>query len=78
MNAFRAYFRVSGGYKVREIRMNLGDDVTGVTLIDNGQLTIDNYAGADSWYDLQGRKLSGKPTQKGVYIYKGKKVVIDF
>ena len=79
INAFRGYFHVnlSGAGQVRSIRLNLGDKVTGVTLIDNGQLTIDNYAGADSWYDLQGRKLNFKPTQKGVYIYKGKKVVIE-
>ena len=25
------------------------------------------------YYDLQGRRLDGKPTQPGVYIYKGKK-----
>ena len=29
-----------------------------------------------SWYDLQGRKLAGRPTQKGVYINKGKKQVV--
>jgi len=28
----------------------------------------------DAWYSLDGRKLSGKPTKKGIYIYKGKKV----
>ena len=27
-------------------------------------------------YDLQGRQLQGKPTKKGVYIYKGKKVTV--
>jgi hypothetical protein len=27
----------------------------------------------DAYYDLQGRRLDGKPTQPGVYIYKGKK-----
>ena len=53
-------------------------EVTGIgTLsVDNGQLTIDNYADADDWYDLQGRKLSGKPTQKGLYINNGRKIVI--
>ena len=30
----------------------------------------------DSWYSLDGRKLNAKPTQKGMYIYKGKKQVI--
>ena len=28
----------------------------------------------DAWYLLDGRKLSGQPTKKGIYIYKGKKV----
>jgi hypothetical protein len=28
------------------------------------------------WYTLDGRKIFGKPTTKGLYIYKGKKVVI--
>jgi hypothetical protein len=23
------------------------------------------------WYDLQGRRLSGRPTQKGIYIHNG-------
>ena len=27
-------------------------------------------------YDLQGRKLQGKPTQRGVYINNGHKVLI--
>ena len=28
------------------------------------------------WYTLDGRQLSGKPTQRGLYIINGKKVVI--
>lgn len=38
--------------------------------IDNSQFTIDN------WYSLDGRKLSAKPTQRGIYINNGKKVII--
>ena len=45
---------------------------TGIRSIDNGKWIMDNY-----WYDLQGRKLPGKPTQKGIYIYKGKKRIIQ-
>ena len=30
----------------------------------------------DVWYDLSGRKLSGKPDKKGVYIREGKKYLI--
>ena len=31
---------------------------------------------SDSWYTLDGRRLSGKPTKKGVYINDGRKIVI--
>ena len=51
---------------------DLGEGTTGVDLIDNGKLIIDN----DGWYDLNGRKLQGKPSQKGIYIKNGKKVVV--
>ena len=30
----------------------------------------------DGWYTLDGRKLSTRPTQKGIYINKGKKILI--
>ena len=30
----------------------------------------------DGWYTLDGRRLNGLPTQKGVYIHKGKKLLI--
>jgi hypothetical protein len=33
--------------------------------------------GDDSWYSLDGRRLQGKPATKGIYIYKGSKVVIS-
>ena len=31
---------------------------------------------SDAWYDMTGRKLTGKPAKKGVYVHQGKKVVI--
>ena len=30
----------------------------------------------DAWYSLDGVRLSGKPTQRGMYINNGNKVVI--
>ena len=30
----------------------------------------------DAWYTVDGVKLSGKPTRKGIYLYGGLKVVI--
>ena len=44
--------------------------VTGIETIDREPLTL------NQWYDMQGRKLQGQPKQKGVYISKGKKVVV--
>ena len=53
-------------------------DRNGVTTtigsIENGELIIENDA--DNWYTLDGLKLNGKPTQKGLYINNGKKVAI--
>ena len=54
--------------------LGFDENTTGVVPIDNGQLTIDNWAGA--WFSLDGRKLQGKPTEKGLYIVNGRKVVI--
>ena len=45
-----------------------GGETTGISTIDNGQLTMENV------YDLQGRKVMN-PT-KGLYIVNGKKVVL--
>ena len=61
---------------VRAFVLNFGEEVetTGIVSIENGKWIIDNGAGA--WYSLDGRKLDGKPTKKGVYINNGKKVVI--
>jgi hypothetical protein len=43
------------------------------TKIANTNLT--NLTNGD-WYDLNGRKLNGMPTKKGVYVKNGKKVVV--
>ena len=40
-------------------------------LNDNGEM-INDKAG---WYGINGQKLNGKPTQKGIYIHNGKAVV---
>ena len=79
LGSCRAYFKLNGitasdiAQGAKAIVLNFGEEEV-VTSIHNSQLTIDNEAGA--WYSVAGRRLSGKPTQKGVYIYNGKKVVI--
>ena len=42
-------------------------------------VTMDTFTGdilTDGWYSMDGMKLEGKPTKKGLYINNGKKVVI--
>ena len=65
----KAWLSVNTGVPSARITL-VFDDATGVGSIENGKLTIDN------WYDLNGRKLQGMPTKKGIYILNGKKVVV--
>ena len=45
--------------------------VTEIESVDSGELTV------DSWWTLSGVQLNGKPSEKGVYLFNGKKVVIQ-
>lgn len=47
------------------------EDPTGIQTTDNRQQTTEGV-----WHDLNGCRISGKPTQKGIYIYNGKKIAI--
>ena len=82
LGACRAWFHVDlsgGAAAVRQFVLNFGDEeTTGIsdaTTMPPGGSQPPVWRGA-SGYDLQGRKLSKKPTQKGLYIYNGKKRVI--
>ena len=63
----RAY--LSTTVSTARIALSFDDETTGIAIIDNGQLTIDN-----SVYDLQGRRVA--QPQKGLYIVNGKKVFV--
>lgn len=48
-----------------------------VAKLGDGETTgILNIGQFDNWYDLQGRRLNGKPTRQGVYINNGCSVII--
>ena len=67
INAFRAYFQLNNiqPNEARAFVLNFdGGEQTGITTTDYTNFTNSN----DAWYDLSGRKLSGKPTTKGLYI----------
>ena len=75
---------VPGGAKATRFVMNFGsDDTTGIVEVNADEdLKSASYESGISnslqraWFDLQGRRLTGKPTAKGLYINNGKKVVL--
>ena len=50
---------------------NFLDGETGINTINREPLTNNHI-----WYALDGRRLTGKPTMKGIYISNGKKVLV--
>ena len=72
IKAFRAYFMLnevlSNGAEAK-VRFMVDEDAAAIEGI-----TPDMEDGV--WYTLDGRQLNGKPTEKGVYIVDGKKVLI--
>lgn len=72
IKAFRAYFmlnEVLSGVAEAKLRFMVDEDAAAIEGI-----TPDMENGV--WYTLDGRQLNGKPTEKGVYIVDGKKVLI--
>ena len=52
------------------------DEPDGTTTVINAVTAESMNVQAEGWYTLNGVKLQGVPTQKGIYINNGKKVVI--
>lgn len=73
INAFRAYFHLKGDapVKARAFSLNLGDGTTAITTVLGNEPTM-----ARGTYTLDGRRIDGQPTQRGVYIVNGKKTVV--
>ena len=66
-----AYLKVAEGVHAR-ILIEEPDGTTSIqTITANGEMVP-----AQGWYTLNGVKLQGVPTEKGIYINNGKKVVI--
>jgi hypothetical protein len=56
-------------------RFVLITEIGGTTGIEDVRGLMSDGRG-DKWYDLNGRRLQQKPTQKGVYLNNGRKVII--
>ena len=74
LGACRAYFQLADGQQARQFVLNFDGEGTqnGIGLTEITEIT--ERAGA--WYTLDGVRLDGKPTKKGLYIHGGKKVVV--
>ena len=76
VNSCRAYFQLDGiiagdlATAVAAFRLNFNDAPTGITSVSQ-----EKASGGSGWYTLDGRRLSGKPHSRGVYVCDGKKVV---
>ena len=66
------------GTAASRLAISIGDsDLTGIEEItDPTPSPSPAWEGRAAWYTLDGRKLDGKPSHPGVYIYNGKKQVI--
>jgi hypothetical protein len=75
INAGNAYFMLGNGLSADAVKVVLmGDVVTGIeSTFINQHPTLDAQS---PWYTIDGHMFSSKPTQKGLYIHNGKKVVI--
>ncbi|MBQ7472452.1 MAG: hypothetical protein IJS97_08535 [Prevotella sp.] len=73
----------SGGIKGTRAYFIIPEEATEARIVIEGE-EVTSIQGAEFivtpkdgvYYDLQGRKLTGKPTQRGIYIVNGKKVFV--
>ena len=61
---------------IKAFVLNFGDEETGIRSISENSENSDNSEKTASWYTLDGVRLNGQPTATGLYISKGKKVLI--
>jgi hypothetical protein len=78
LGACRAYFKIGDDDALCAksfvgFDIDFGDESTA---IHNAEFIMQND-NADTWYTIDGIKLDGKPSKKGMYIHNGKTVVVE-
>ena len=75
IGACRAYFKIgedeTQARQLTAFNIDFGDETNAVFDLNNKEEITNN-----NWYSLDGVKLDGKPTKKGLYIHGGRKVVV--
>ena len=71
MPAGSFYLPISRAAGARSLRIVYEGDTTGME-----DVRWQTEEGSSGWYSIDGRKLDGKPTRKGLYIHNGKKEVV--
>ena len=77
LRAFRAHFELpntSGSRAMTRTVVNFGDGSENTTGIYEMEKT--RHVENEAWYSLDGRRLQGRPTAKGLYIHNGRKEVV--
>ena len=77
LGAQRAYFKLGDGTalarQLTAFNIDFGDESTGIVSISKKS---GSQGASTGWFTLDGRRLDGKPTTKGIYVNNGKKVII--
>ena len=80
INSFHAYFALKGGIEagdlpnhIQAIVLNFGEE-TGIEVVNGYGLSVIGYG--DGWFSLDGRRLGSQPAAAGLYIHRGRKVII--
>jgi len=73
LGAQHAYFKIGGdgaaGARLKAFRINFGDsETTGIISAEANSSLFTLPSSLSNWFTLDGRKLDGKPTRKGLYI----------
>ena len=82
INSCRAYFELKGdlavgtsGNNIKAFSLDFGEGADQPTAIH--ETSVDSEKSLDSWYTLDGRLLTGKPSRRGIYLNRGHKVFVQ-
>lgn len=68
----KAYLKIPADVAAGAKGFTFSGETTGITTIDGN----DNADADGHWYTIDGQRLNTMPTQKGLYIHNGKKIVV--